>query len=50
MKKRFSEEQFIGFRREVDAGMPIMARACIRFGIQCSMKHLSRSRPLKLSM
>ncbi|MGN6323986.1 MAG: transposase, partial [Dyella sp.] len=23
MKKRFSEEQIIGFLREVDAGMPI---------------------------
>jgi putative transposase len=43
MKKRFSEEQIIGFLREADAGMPIK-ELCRRHGFSEASYYLWRSR------
>jgi putative transposase len=43
MKKRFSEEQIIGFLREADAGMPIK-ELCRRHGFSEASYYLWRSK------
>lgn len=43
MKKRFSEEQIIGFLREVDAGMPIK-ELCRKHGFSEASYYLWRSK------
>lgn len=43
MKKRFSEEQIIGFLKEADAGMPIM-NLCRRHGFSDASYYLWRSK------
>ena len=43
MKKRFSEEQIIGFLREADAGMPIK-ELCRRHGFSEASSSLWRSK------
>jgi putative transposase len=43
MKKRFSEEQIIGFLREADAGMPIKD-LCRRHGFSEASYYLWRSK------
>ncbi|AEQ95882.1 hypothetical protein XOC_1718 [Xanthomonas oryzae pv. oryzicola BLS256] len=43
MKKRFSEEQIIGFRREAEAGMPIKD-LCRRHGFSEASYYLWRSK------
>ena len=43
MKKRFSEEQIIGFVREADAGMPVK-ELCRRHGFSEASYYLWRSK------
>ncbi len=43
MKKRFTEEQFIGFLREAEAGMPI-AELCRMHGFSEASYYLWRSK------
>lgn len=43
MKKRFSEEQIIGFLREADAGMPVK-ELCRRHGFSEASYYLWRSK------
>lgn len=43
MKKRFSEEQIIGFLREAEAGLPI-AELCRRHGFSEASYYLWRSK------
>ena len=43
MKKRFSEEQIIGFLREAEAGLPIK-ELCRRHGFSEASYYLSRSK------
>lgn len=43
MKKRFSEEQIIGFLREADAGMPVK-ELCRRHGFSDASYYLWRSK------
>ncbi|GAB2569664.1 hypothetical protein GCM10027066_10580 [Dyella jejuensis] len=43
MKKRFTEEQIIGFLREVDAGMPIK-ELCRKHGFSEASYYLWRSK------
>ena len=43
MKKRFTEEQIIGFLREVDAGLPIK-ELCRRHGFSEASYYLWRSK------
>ncbi len=43
MKKRFSEEQIIGFLREAEAGMPI-AELCHKHGFSEASYYLWRSK------
>ena len=43
MKKRFSEEQIIGFLREADAGMPVKD-LCRRHGFSEASHYLWRSK------
>lgn len=43
MKKRFSEEQLIGFLREAEAGMPI-AELCRKHGFSEASYYLWRSK------
>ncbi len=43
MKKRFSEEQIIGFLREVDAGMPVKD-VCRRHGFSEASYYLWRGK------
>ena len=43
MKKRYSEEQIIGFLKEVDAGVPVK-ELCRRYGFSESSYYLWRSK------
>ena len=43
MKKRFSEEQIIGFLREAEAGLPV-AELCRRHGFSEASYYLWRSK------
>ncbi len=43
MKKRFTEEQIIGFLREAEAGMPI-AELCRKYGFSEASYYLWRSK------
>mgnify|MGYP003610113894 CR=1 FL=1 len=43
MKKRFTEEQIIGFLREADAGVPV-ADLCRRHGFSAASYYLWRSK------
>lgn len=43
MKKRFSEEQIIGFRREADAGLPVK-ELCRQHGFSQASYYLWRSK------
>ena len=43
MKKRFSEEQIIGFLREADAGLPVK-KLCRRHGFSEASYYLWRSK------
>lgn len=43
MKKRFSEEQIIGFLREADAGLPVKD-LCRRYGFSEASYYLWRSK------
>jgi hypothetical protein len=51
MKKRFSEEQIIGFLREADAGMAVK-ELCRRHGFHSTasaLRTISRVIPLKMN-
>ena len=43
MKKRFTEEQIIGFLREAEAGLPV-AELCRRHGFSEASYYLQRSK------
>ncbi|AKC88457.1 transposase [Pseudoxanthomonas suwonensis] len=43
MKKRFSEEQIIGFLREAEAGLPVK-ELCCRYGFSEASYYLWRSK------
>jgi putative transposase len=49
VKKRFSEEQIIGFLREVDAGMPVKA-LCRKHGFSEASYYLWRSKFAAMSV
>ena len=44
MKKRFTEEQIIGFLREVEAGLAVVAELCRRHGFSEASNYLWRSK------
>ena len=49
MKKRFSEEQIIGFLREAEAGMPVK-ELCRKYGFSEASYYLWRSKFVGMSV